>query len=70
MPGKHANKEYTYAQNPYGPSNSYAGKGTLLTGYNGEDKQEKSVLTKEKPEKKPNTGSKKKKAPQKIIQYV
>ena len=70
MPGKHANKEYTYAQNPYGPSNSYAGKGTLLTGYNGEDKQEKSVLTKEKPKKKPNTVPKKKKTPQKIIQYV
>ena len=70
MPGKHANKEYTYAQNPYGPSNSYAGKGTLLTGYNGEDKQEKSVLTSEKPPKKSNTVPKKKTQLQKIIQYV
>ena len=29
MPGKHANKEYTYAQNPYGPSKSYAGQSML-----------------------------------------
>jgi len=63
-------KKESYAQNPYGPSNSYAGKGTLLTGYNGGDKQEESVLTSEKPQKKPNTVSKKKTAPQKIVQYV
>ena len=45
-------------------------KGTLLTGYNGGDKQEESVLTSEKPQKKPNTVSKKKAKPQKIVQYV
>ena len=68
--GRPSKKKDEYAQNPYGPSKSYAGKGTLLTGYNGEDKQEESVLTSEKPKKKPNTVSKKKKPPQKIIQYV
>lgn len=61
-----------YAQNPYGPPGSYAGQ-TLLTGLKppseltpGGDKQEKSVLTKEKPK----AASKKKIQSQKIIQYV
>ena len=63
-------KKEPYAQNPHGGENNYAGKGTLLTGYNGEDKQEKSVLTSEKSQKKPNTVPRKKTRLQKIIQYV
>ena len=52
------------------PNQGNSEGGTLLTGYKGGDKQEESVLTSEKPKKKPNTVSKKKAAPQKIIQYV
>ena len=48
----------------------YNRKKTLLTGYKDPDKQEKTVLTKEKPKKKLNTVSKKKSQPQKITQYV
>jgi hypothetical protein len=98
--GRPSKKKDQYAQNPYGPSKSYAGqsmltdlkqprkltpeeeaenkevkseykrKGTLLTGNRDIDKQEKNVLTKEKAKKKPNTVSKNKTLPQKIIQYV
>ena len=48
----------------------YNRKKTLLNGYKETDEQEKTVLTKEKPKKKPNTVSKKESQPQKITQYV
>jgi len=48
----------------------YSGGGTLLTGKKGGDKQEKAVLTPEKPKKKSNTVAKKKTQIQKIVQYV
>ena len=74
--GRPSKKKDEYAQNPYGPSKSYAGQ-TLLTGLKqspeltpGGDKQEKSVLTSEKPKKKLDTVPKKKTQLQKIIQYV
>ena len=85
MPGKHANKEYTYAQNPYGPSGSYAGT-SLINSKPGanpgdETQQQKSDEKKEietavkdkdapKPDKKKKNKLEQWKDWSKTIQYV
>ena len=85
MPGKHANKEYKYAQNPYGPSNSYAGT-SLINAKPGanpgdETQQQKSDEKKEietavkdkdapKPDKKKKNKLEQWKDWSKTIQYV